>query len=304
MIPKMTDRLFRSLVAGEELPVFRFDEARDVVVALEDALPFWKVVRDAVIAHPYTALPSVSYVVPREVLLVPFHLVGPTEDVDRRVEVAQHFERVLLDGASPAVRAYDDHVVRPLFRPSLRRGGFDRDMCAIPLPYRTLRTLHADDVGAAGCPLNHITPLIRLVAMPPLFTFHLLHHPPPVRLEQLAGEAHRVRPVGTIDPVPHAHSLLQFANCPGPRELPNLVADVGAVRSNAGVAGTPLRALCPIPRGQQITWRYGAGWFESRGIARVRVGFEGAPTRTRSIRTRVAAAPVRRALRPRTPSSR
>ena len=101
---------------------------------------------------------------------------------------------------------------------------------------------------------------------------------------------------GTIDPTPHPSSLLQFANAPGPSELPN-VKGTGNTHAVGALMATEFRALCDIEQNHQITLRYGTGWFAARGIACVPVDLPQYPARRRAPRAPRAPEPSSRRLR-------
>ena len=105
-------------------------------------------------------------------------------------------------------------------------------------------------------------------------------------------------PDGLIDPTPYPDSMLQFANAPGPGEIPNVKLTSETTHAD-GLCAVKVRAIVNIPRGHQITWRYGSGYFESRNIQRVAIHLPSHPARTRARRVVRAASRSKMRLRPR-----
>ena len=92
-------------------------------------------------------------------------------------------------------------------------------------------------------------------------------------------------PCGVIDPTPFCDSVMQYANAPGPGELPNITATSEVhVCAHTERAGVRLRCICDIPVGHQVVWRYGTDWFESRGLRRLPVHLPQFPVRKRAKR--------------------
>lgn len=93
-----------------------------------------------------------------------------------------------------------------------------------------------------------------------------------------------------IDPTRCAESVLQFANCPGKDELPclyitNTIVEGRREKTGEKMIGAKAVLTTEVEKGQQLTYWYGKGWFEERGIERRNVGSDLFPCRRRK-RTR------------------
>jgi hypothetical protein len=89
-----------------------------------------------------------------------------------------------------------------------------------------------------------------------------------------------------IDPTCCTESVLQFANCPGKEELPclyitNAIVEGEREKTGEKMIGAKVLLTTDVEKGQQLTYWYGKGWFEERGIERRNVGSDLFPCRRR-----------------------